>query len=99
MASGIARSLRQHGADIQTAVEADLLGASDAEQLAHARQEGRVMVTHDADFLRLHQLDPDHSGIAFCAQGSRTLGGIIRRLLMLYRLATPAEIAGRVEYL
>ncbi len=50
------------------------------------------MVTHDADFLRLHQL-------YFCAQGSRTLGAIIRRPLMLYRLATPDEIAGRVEYL
>ena len=50
----IARALRRRGIDAITAREADLLGAPDAEPLAHAHAQGRVMVTQDDDFLSLH---------------------------------------------
>ena len=36
--------------------------------------EGRVLVTHDADFLRYHAEGVEHAGIAYCKKGSRTVG-------------------------
>ena len=36
-----------------TTVEADLIGASDDEQIAYALGETRAIVTHDHDFLAL----------------------------------------------
>src|SRR5262249_34838704 len=49
----IARGLRDRGVDVTTARDAGLLGAPDAEHLEFAMRESRVIVTHDADFLRL----------------------------------------------
>ncbi|MBI4322364.1 MAG: DUF5615 family PIN-like protein [Chloroflexi bacterium] len=37
-----------------TAAEAGLLGTLDAQILDSSRAAGRVLVTHDTDFLRLH---------------------------------------------
>jgi hypothetical protein len=95
----IARALRRYGVDVTTTVEAGLRAASDKEQLAYARREQRVLVTHDADFLRLATADSDHAGIAFCPRTGRSIGDIIRSLLLIHELLTPEEIARRVEYL
>lgn len=81
-----------------TPSEAGLLGASDDEYLAHSRSEGRVLVTHDGDFLRLHRLQ-DHTGIAYCEQGTRTIGQLVAGLVLIYEVLEPSEIAGRVEFL
>jgi predicted nuclease of predicted toxin-antitoxin system len=54
IASAVAVGLRSHGVDLTTTAEAGLTAASDEEQLAYARDAGRVLVTHDAGFLRLH---------------------------------------------
>jgi len=50
----VAQALRQYGVDVTTPSDVDLLSADDAGHLAFADSEGRVMVTHDDDFLRLH---------------------------------------------
>ena len=73
--------------------------ASDPAQLAYAQREGRVLVTHDADFLRLAAQAIDHPGIAYCHKPARSLGEIIRSLILIHEVLTPEEIAGRVEYL
>src|SRR5438552_12709282 len=63
VAHPIADGLRRRGADVTTTTDAGLLGASDPEQLAHARTAGRVFFTEDHDFLALargaeHYLTP-----------------------------------------
>ncbi|MFN2165387.1 MAG: DUF5615 family PIN-like protein [Anaerolineae bacterium] len=60
----IARALRQHGVDVTTTIDAGLRTALDEEQLDYARQARRVLVTHDADFLRVASRGVDHPGIA-----------------------------------
>ena len=95
----IARALRRYGVDVTTTVEAGLRTASDEEQLTYARREQRVLVTHDADFLRLAAAGSDHVGIAFCPRTGRSVGEIIRSLLLIYELLRPEEIESRVEYL
>jgi len=94
----VARALRRYGVDVITTVEAGLRTASDEEQLAYARREQRVLFTHDADFLRL-AAGSDHAGIAFCQLTGRSVGEIIRSLLLIHEVMRPEEIARRVEFL
>ncbi len=95
----IARALRRHGIDVSTTVEAGLRTATDLTQLAYAQREGRVLVTHDADFLRLAAQGLGHPGIAYCHKSARSVGEIIRSLILIHEVLTPDEIAGRVQYL
>ncbi len=95
----VARALRRHGVDVTTTVEAGLRTASDEEQIAYARREQRVLVTQDADFLRLAAAGTRHAGIAFSPPTGRSVGDIIRGLLLVHELLRPEEIQDRVEYL
>lgn len=76
-----------------------MVGASDASQLSFATQSGRVLVSQDADFLRLHQAGVGHAGIAYCRQGSLSIGEMLRRLVLVHDLMTAEEMRTRVEYL
>ncbi len=95
----VAEGLRRRGIDITTSPEIGLLKASDEEHLAYARREGRVIVTQDQDFLRLHSRGISHAGIAYCRRGTRTIGQIIRSLVLIYERLSLEEMEGRVEYL
>jgi predicted nuclease of predicted toxin-antitoxin system len=95
----IARALQQHGIDVSTTVEVGLRTGTDPAQLAFAQREGRVLVTHDADFLRLAAQGVDHPGIAYCHKSARSIGEIIRNLILIHEVLMPEEIAGRVQYL
>jgi hypothetical protein len=57
-----------------------------------------VVVTQDRDFLRLHQ-NQEHSGIAYCGQGTRTVSQLVAGLVLIYEALEPGEIVGRVEFL
>jgi uncharacterized protein with PIN domain len=95
----VARALRRHGIDVKTRGEVGLLTTEDAAQLSYALQEGRVIVTHDADFLRMAARGVEHAGIAYCHKSARSVGEIIRTLMLLCEVLAPEEIRGRVEYL
>ena len=95
----IAGGLRQRGIDVTTAKEAGLLAASDEEQLAFAHAAHRVLVTHDADFLRLHADKLPHAGVAYCRAGTRTIGEMVRALVLIHDCLTIDEMQGHVEWL
>ena len=57
------------------------------------------MVTHDADFLRLHAAGTSHAGIAYCLVGDLTVGELLRRLVLIYDLLSVEEMENRIEYL
>ncbi len=99
VSSAIARALRQRGIDVTTSAEAGLLGADDLTQLQFAETEGRVIVTHDSDFLRLHAQGITHKGIAYCLAGTRTIGQMAYALTLIYEVMTPDEAVGQVIYL
>src|SRR5437868_2073537 len=81
----LAVGLRLYGIDLTTTAEAGLLHASDEFQLGYAAFEGRVIVTHDADFLRLAAAGAKHAGIVYCPQ-SRSLGELVRRMVVIWEL-------------
>jgi predicted nuclease of predicted toxin-antitoxin system len=97
--SAIANALRRYGIDVTTTVEAGLMSASDPTQLDQAVQEGRVIVTHDRDFLALAMSGHPHEGIAYCHSNSRSIGEIIGALKLIYDCSTPDEMRNQVEYL
>jgi hypothetical protein len=95
----IADGLRLHGVDVTTTPEAGLMGADDPTQFAHAHANGRVLFTHDADFIALHHSGIAHSGIVYCHQYRHPLGEVIRRLLKLRASREMSELAGQLVYL
>jgi predicted nuclease of predicted toxin-antitoxin system len=95
----IARALRSHGVDVSTTAEAGLRAASDLEQLEYARTEERVLVTHDVDFLRLAASGADHAGVAYGHRDTRSIGEMIRVLLLMYEVLSAEEMMNRVEFL
>lgn len=99
ISASIAAGLRRRAIDVTTTADAGLAGADDLAQLAFAATSGRVLVTSDADFLRLHAEGAAHMGIAFWHQETRPTGEILRRLLLIHDILSPEEISGKVEFL
>jgi predicted nuclease of predicted toxin-antitoxin system len=95
----MAEGLRRHGIDVTTSADAGLLHATDEEQLAFVTAESRVICTQDADFLRIDAAGTQHPGIVYCHQESRSLGEIIRRLVLIWEVYEPEEMKNRVEFI
>ena len=98
VAPAVIAGIRRRGGDIVTVQEAGLRGESDEKQLSYARSSGRVILTQDTDFLRLHNEGRHHSGIIY-APMRLPVGEIIRGLLLIHELLTPEEMTGHIEFL
>jgi len=94
----IALGLRRLGIDVSLPRDVGLLGASDAEHLAFAHRECRVVFTHDEDLLALHASGTPHSGIVYGHQEACSIGDVIRSLKLIWAIYEPSEMVGRVEY-
>lgn len=99
VASAVASGLQRRGFEVTTTAQVDLMGASDEEQLSFAMSEGRVLVTHDSDFVELHHQGMHHAGIAFCRQRSRSAGDILRALILIGEVLSGEEMEDHLEYL
>lgn len=95
----IAQALRRHGVDVTTTPEVGLRTRGDEDHLEFAKASRRVIVTHDADFLRLASQTADHWGIAYCHRTARSVGEIIRGLILVYEALTAEQMKGQVEFL
>ena len=95
----IAAGLRRRGIDVTTTREVGLQGAADTDHIAFALSAGRVIVTHDDDYLMLHAQGVRHAGIAYCHQYAWSIGQILSALVLLWQVLEPREMANRVEYL
>ena len=95
----IAGGLARRGIDVTTTPEVGLTRAIDEQQVAYCLAERRVLFTQDQDFLRLHAAGFKHAGIAYCAKDTKPTGEIIQRLVLIWEIYEPEDVAGRVEYL
>jgi hypothetical protein len=96
--SAVTAGLRLRGVDVLTVQEAVMVGATDQDQLAFAARQGRVLFTHDADFLHLHTAGTSHAGIAYAPQ-QMPVGQIVRGLMLIYQVLEPADMRNHVEFL
>jgi hypothetical protein len=102
VAKAVAEQLREKGVDVVRCQDVGLADADDSAHLEYATREGRILITHDQDFLRLHKewqtRNQPHAGIMFCLphlQGLQNVGPIIKMCLDYHELITNG--AGTVE--
>lgn len=95
----VANALRGRGIDVTTTIDAALISASDEDHVAFALREGRVIFTHDADYLRLASQGVRHAGIAYCPPNHQRIGRIIRWLTLLSDVSSNEEMVGKIEFL
>jgi len=96
--NAVASGLRARGIDAATAAQARLRGTDDTSFLARAKRDGRVVLTHDPDFLRLHAAGVPHAGIVY-APHETTIGDLIRGALLIAELLDAAEMMNHIEFL
>lgn len=94
----VTAALRRRGIDVVRAQDVGLHPAEDDVHLAFATGAGRVVMTQDADFLRLHASGAGHAGIAYAPQQT-PVRYLIQTLTLLVDIVTPSEMIGHVEYL
>ena len=112
ISKAVATQLRRRGVDIERSEDVGLSQAPDTELLVYATAQGRVMISHDDDFLKLHRKwqarGQNHAGIMYVLphlQGSRGIGKIVQTLLDYHEMieieaGTLAEdIANRVIFI
>jgi hypothetical protein len=98
------RALRARGVDVESALEAEMIGRSDAEHLDQPTLQGRVLFSFNvADFYRLHteyltQGKP-HGGIVVAKQQHYSVGEVMRRLLNLISTRISTEMLNCIEFL
>jgi len=93
----IAEGLRRRGIDVTTTPEVGLLGAIDVDQLAYCLAEGRIIFSYDDDLLRLAASGVEHAGIVYCQQRKRSIGDIVRGLVLIWERLDHVDMAGQVE--
>ncbi len=81
-----------------TTDEAGMLSASDSEQLAFAREDERVVVTFDHDYLALHASEVPHAGIVFAKMHARSIKQMVEFLKLLHEVSAADEMVGRIEF-
>jgi hypothetical protein len=99
ISTALADALRHRGIDVTTTADAGLVGAADLDHLVFATARGRVLITQDIDFLRLHAAGVSHAGIAYCHPQSRSIGEMLRRLVLIHAALSPEDMKNRVEFL
>jgi uncharacterized protein with PIN domain len=99
VSNAVADGLRRRGIDVTTTPEQNPISASDQEQLTFALEQERVLFTQDDDFLKLHQANIPHAGITYCHQGRRSIGEIVRTLVLIWEWVEPTDMMGKVEFL
>ena len=97
--NAIANGLRLRGLDVTTSNDTGLVGSTDEQQLEYATSAGRILVTHDEDFLKMHSRRVTHAGIAYAHQKRISIGQTIFALLALHRSETAESVHGRVVFL
>jgi hypothetical protein len=100
--SAIVAGLLQRGMDVVTAQDRGQRQTDDEILLATACAEGRLMLTNDTDFLRIHSDWPacgrDHSGIVYWPQ-DRPIGVVVRLVLQYAPQTTPEQAANQVKFI
>ena len=95
----VAEGLQRRGIAVITTLEAGRIGANDREQLEFTYQNDMVLVTQNADFLRLHQEGVPHAGIVYCRQQVLPIGEMLRGLILIHAVLKPDDMKHQLEFL
>lgn len=90
--------LRANGYAVAWVDEAYEPGTPDLEHLRRSRDDGRVILSNDADFARLHG-EYDHAGIILYDDQNLTVTEWMQGIKLIERFVPPAELPGKVVWL
>lgn len=99
ISNALAQQLERHGVDVVTAEKSGLLNTPDAVILEHAKQNDRVVVTFDADYVLLHRRGVHPAGIAYFPRAPLDVGVLVEALLLLDAVFESAEFVDWLEYM
>ncbi len=91
--------MKRRRIDVTTTPEKSLIGVSDKVQLEFAIFQNRVIFTQDTDFLRINQSNSDHCEIVYSYQSNKSIGEIIKGLILIWELLEPSDMSGKVEFI
>lgn len=94
----VARQLKSRSIDAVTVRDLGLLGEADINHLQNATELGRVLCTHDTDFLQIASSGFHHSGIVFGQQDIHYIGEWVNWLTLMHAVYTSEEMTNRIEY-
>ncbi len=95
----IAEQLKRRGIDVVTVRDLGLLGDEDINHLERATELGRVLCTHDVDYVELASSGLQHTGIVVGKQYKHTIGDWVRFLELVHGVYEAEEMRNLVEYL
>lgn len=95
----VARQLITRGIDVVTVRDLGKLGEEDLDHLQTATKLGRVLCTHDRDFLQLAVSGIDHAGLVFGQQDIHYIGEWVNWLTLMHAVYTSEEMLNRIEYM
>jgi len=101
--SAVTNGLRRRGADVLTADEDGHARTPDDRVLRRATQIGRVVFTHDTDYLAIaHQwqaIGQEFAGVVFVHQEALPIAKMIDDLELIAKATDPEDMRNRVEFL
>ena len=104
MDGDLVHALRIRGVDVTLALEQGMVRRSDADHLAFAASQKRVLYSFNVgDFQQLHSdyliRGKSHSGIVLCQQQRYSLGEQMHRLLNIVGRVSAEEMQGSLLFL
>ena len=102
LSPSLAIQLREHGFDVTSSQEANLLSEPDEVQLAYAASQQRAILTFNfGDFAHLHDRylaeRKEHWGIIFSTE--EPIGILFHRLLRLLNSVSAEELKNQIRWL
>lgn len=97
MPGEILTNLRRRSIEITSIDELDRKGCSDQEVIALAKENRRVIVTQDADFLNIASQGTTHCGIVFVRAGI-SIGDVERVLVLVHSALDASQMLNHIEY-
>jgi predicted nuclease of predicted toxin-antitoxin system len=98
MQVAIAEQLTKRGIDVVTARDLNQLGAEDINHLERATEAGRILCTHDADYVDLASAGVQHAGIVLGQQDKHNIGIWVKFLAKIHSDYSADEMRNLVKY-
>lgn len=95
----IVEGLKRRGIEAYSFKDFKNFGLSDEEQIAFAKNNNFVLLTHDTDFLKMvHERRIKHKGILFVPQ-TKNMGEIIRKIEYVVSILSQEDMVNHIEFL
>lgn len=96
----IIEGLRRRGIDVISVVDLGYAGSPDTFHIKKASEVNAVILTRDADFLRMaHGSGVQHNGIIFAHSKNTSIGQCIRGVELIANILTAEDMKNHIEFL